>query len=129
MSLKVAIEERKKGHFTVALQGRLDTVTTPDFEKKVAVLFAPTTTSVCFDFEKLDYISSVGLRAILVVRKAVAGHKGRVVMIKVQAPVGKVLELADILPKTDLFNNLAEADDFLDVVQRKELLKNSDIAG
>ena len=49
----------------VAVEGRLDTVTAPELESALAPMLSETDTLV-FDFSKLDYISSAGLRALLV---------------------------------------------------------------
>lgn len=59
---------------TISLEGRLDTSTAPELEKmlnenlKVGM-------DVVFDMEKLDYVSSAGLRVILMARKRSASAK------------------------------------------------------
>lgn len=63
---------------TVALEGRLDTMTAPEFEASIK----PDLDSVeCadLDLEKLEYVSSAGLRVILTIHKALAGKGGLVV--------------------------------------------------
>lgn len=63
---------------TVALEGRLDTMTAPDFEASVK---ADLDNVECaeLDLEKLEYVSSAGLRVILTIHKALAGKGGLVV--------------------------------------------------
>lgn len=51
-----------------ALKGRLDTVTAPDFEKELNESLDGVTDLV-IDFEKLEYISSAGLRVLLSAQK------------------------------------------------------------
>ena len=48
----------------IVLTGRLDTVTAPDLEKALMPLPEGVDTLV-YDFSKLDYISSAGLRVML----------------------------------------------------------------
>ena len=48
----------------IAVAGRLDTVTAPDLEKALTPVPEGIDTIV-YDFSKLDYISSAGLRVIL----------------------------------------------------------------
>ena len=48
----------------LALEGRLDTVTAPDLEKALSPIPEGVDTLV-YDFSKLDYISSAGLRVML----------------------------------------------------------------
>ena len=70
----------------VALEGRLDTATAPELE--AALTEAPGgTTALVFDLEKLEYISSAGLRVLLAARKRMNGqgtmkiiHAGELVM-------------------------------------------------
>ncbi|MBQ1847181.1 MAG: STAS domain-containing protein [Clostridia bacterium] len=59
----------------VALEGRLDTVTAPDLEKTLKEIL-PGLKSLVFDFEKLDYISSAGLRVLLSAQKAMNAQGG-----------------------------------------------------
>ena len=49
---------------TVKLDGRLDTNTAPDFQTEMEPLLNDISKLV-LDFEKLDYISSAGLRVLL----------------------------------------------------------------
>ena len=49
---------------TVALEGRLDTTTAPQLEAELKSDIADVTLLI-MDFEKLDYISSAGLRVLL----------------------------------------------------------------
>ena len=54
---------------TLALEGRLDTTTSPELEKLLKESLDGITLLV-FDLEKLDYISSAGLRVLLAAQKA-----------------------------------------------------------
>lgn len=49
---------------TLSLEGRLDTTTSPMLEAELKRSISGVT-SLIFDFEKLDYISSSGLRVLL----------------------------------------------------------------
>ena len=51
----------------IKLEGRLDTTTVPDLEKELGDI--DNTKNIVFDFEKLEYISSAGLRLILKAKK------------------------------------------------------------
>lgn len=48
----------------IALEGRLDTVSAPDLEKALIPL-PEGVNELLYDFSKLDYISSAGLRVLL----------------------------------------------------------------
>ena len=60
------------GDLTVALDGRLDTVTAPELETFLGEKLG-TADLVTFDCEKLIYISSAGLRVLLTVHKRMKG--------------------------------------------------------
>ncbi len=53
---------------TVALEGRLDTTTAPELEKELKASLDGIA-ALIFDFEKLEYISSAGLRVLLSAQK------------------------------------------------------------
>lgn len=53
---------------TIALSGRLDTVTAPELELEISNALAGIT-ELILDLEKLDYISSAGLRVLLSTQK------------------------------------------------------------
>ena len=71
MSLKI----EKKNAETLALEGRLDTLTAPELEAEISAMF-PTVQTLTLDMEKLDYISSAGLRVILKTQKALVKKSG-----------------------------------------------------
>ena len=86
------------GVLTVALEGRLDTVTAPKLEKcfKDAL---PGVTELIMDFEKLDYISSAGLRVLLSAQKTMS-RQGSMKLIHVSESIMEILEVtgfSDIL--------------------------------
>ena len=63
------IQKTKNGtDFAIALEGRLDTTTAPQLEKELKDDIAGVT-ELSFDFEKLEYISSAGLRVLLSAKK------------------------------------------------------------
>ena len=127
MSLKITIEEKKPGVFVAKLEGRLDSSTCPACEEKIKPLLKKGTRALLLDLKNLEYISSMGLRIILAAQKALHGPGRHVLLLHVQPQVAKVFDLADILPKTSIFDSVESADIFLEAVQNRELLKNQDI--
>ena len=59
---------------TIAVEGRLDTITTPDLELELRKL--DNVNSLILDFRKLDYISSAGLRVLLSAHKKMQQKDG-----------------------------------------------------
>ncbi len=81
--------ENKK--VTIALKGRLDTVTAPELEKELRELL-PGTEELVFDCEGLEYISSAGLRVLLASQKVMA-KQGSMKLIHVNEIVMGVFEV------------------------------------
>ena len=86
------INTKKEGRtLTVALEGRLDTTTAPDLEKEIKSSLEGVT-ELIMDFEKLDYISSAGLRVLLSAQKQMS-KQGSMKVIKVSDLVMEVFEV------------------------------------
>ena len=63
------IEQKKNGSaLTLALEGRLDTTTAPQLEAELKTVLSGVS-ELIFDLEKLEYISSAGLRVLLSAQK------------------------------------------------------------
>ncbi len=76
---------------TLALEGRLDTVTAPQLEAELKTCIAGKTLLV-WDFAALDYISSAGLRVLLSAQKVMA-KQGKMVVRNVNATIMEVFEV------------------------------------
>ncbi len=61
-------QSAENGDATFALEGRLDTVTAPQLEKEL-VNSLNGFSSLTFDLEKLEFLSSAGLRILLSAQK------------------------------------------------------------
>ena len=83
------ITEDKK--IIYSLEGRLDTTTSPDLEKEVEAL-PEDIQELVFDFEKLDYISSAGLRVLLAAQKLMA-KQGEMKVLNVNESIMGIFEV------------------------------------
>ncbi|MBR4332789.1 MAG: STAS domain-containing protein [Clostridia bacterium] len=82
----------------IAVEGRLDTMTSPELENELKTCLG-SADSLVLDCEKLDYISSAGLRVLLNAYKAMNG-KGGMRLLHVNEIVREVFEVtgfADVL--------------------------------
>ena len=77
--------------YTFMLEGRLDTNTSPELDSKVREVLSDAK-KLIFDFKKLDYISSAGLRVLLGSAKAMEG-KGEIVVRNLTRAVRDVFNL------------------------------------
>lgn len=82
---------------TVALDGRLDTTTSPALEAELHDSLDGIT-SLALDFEKLEYISSAGLRVLLAAQKTM-NKQGEMIVRNVNA---SIMEIFDITGFSDI---------------------------
>ena len=83
---------------TVALEGRLDTTTSPELETELKTSLSGVT-DLTFDFAELKYISSAGLRVLLSTQK-IMNRQGSMTITNVNETVMEVFEatgFSDIL--------------------------------
>lgn len=93
------IETKKNnGELLIALEGRIDTNTSPELEAVIKENIE-NTTDLTLDFAKLDYISSAGLRVLLSAHKQMM-KKGSMVIRNLPEEVKEIFEVtgfSDIL--------------------------------
>lgn len=118
MALKIAVKEQKPGAYLVTLDGQLDTDTAPQYEKAVAPILVKQPKSLQLDLARLDYVSSMGLRALVKSLKAVRAAGGKFGVVNVQPQIKKIFDIAASLPAEAIFGSVAEADAYFDSIQR-----------
>ena len=89
--MSLNIERKNENGVTVALSGRLDTITAPQLEEELNTII-PETETLVFDFENLEYISSAGLRLLLSAQKEMS-KKGGMKLIHVNEEVQEVFDI------------------------------------
>ncbi len=93
--MAIEISEEKAGSVRIlALSGRLDTETAPDFELKAHDLFTEGDRHFVVDLSGIDYVSSAGLRVLLSLAKQVDGGKGSLQLCGLPPHVKQVFDLA-----------------------------------
>ena len=80
----------------LSISGHIDATTAPELEKIVNEDVAKVE-KIVFDFEKVEYISSAGLRVLLSVHKAMSSKGGEFVIENVSSDVKNVLEMTGFL--------------------------------
>ena len=83
---------QENGATIVNIIGRLDTVTSPELDKAVKPLIAMGAT-IIFDCEKMEYVSSSGLRVVLSTFKQLTAVGGRFVVRNLNNEVRSVFDL------------------------------------
>ena len=60
------------GTLTVLIDGRIDTITAPILERELNHSVTNNITCLIFDFEKVEYMSSAGIRVIMLADKVMS---------------------------------------------------------
>ena len=91
----LTLEKNRQGaELTVALDGRLDTVSAPDFEAVVRDELVGVETFI-LELANLQYTSSAGLRIILLAQKTM-NKQGRMILKNVADGVMEVFEMTGL---------------------------------
>lgn len=84
------------------VEGRVDTVTSPELEDCVEGVLKEGIKNVMFDFEKVQYISSAGLRVLLGTQKKAKGFGGVVTVAKPNDEIMEIFEMTGFVDILDI---------------------------
>jgi anti-anti-sigma factor len=76
----------------LSLEGRLDTVTAPDLQEQLIPEFDKTK-HIQLDFKQLIYVSSAGLRVLLMGEKTAKAKGGKMSLVNVSAEIKEIFEM------------------------------------
>ena len=96
----MTINELKEGNkLTIALSGRIDTITAPELEQVINSGLNGIN-ELIFDLAELEYMSSAGLRVMLTAKKKMDTQGGKMTVCNVNETIMEIFEItgfADIL--------------------------------
>ena len=93
----------------LALNGRLDGVTSPDLEQALDGRLAAGESKIVFDCSSLGYTSSAGLRVFLSAAKRADTAGGKIAFSSLQEPVAEVFKLSGFDKLFAIHNSVADA--------------------
>jgi len=120
MSLEIRSKKKGDGFYEIALVGRLDGSTYTQLETLIDSMFTGKVRTIRYDLAELVYLSSQGLQMFMKTAAAIKKVDGVMVLANVQPGVKKVFEIINALPSFSIFQNVEEADRYLDRMQKKE---------
>lgn len=85
------------GATIITLIGRLDSNSSTEAERAVNESIDDNTNRMVLDFTDLDYISSAGLRVVLIAAKRIKAAKGKLALFGMQPHVKEVFEMSGFL--------------------------------
>jgi anti-anti-sigma factor len=118
MTLSVHVEERAI-LTRLILDGRLDHESVEAFDRQLEAVLAQPIKVLVFDLDRLEYVTSAGLRSIFRAQKAMNARGGKALLLNPQPPVKKVLEIVKVPELGRIFQSVQELDAYLDEMQKK----------
>jgi anti-anti-sigma factor len=85
---------KEKGMIIVSVKGRMDAITSVDFEKYLSEWISNGENQFFIDLSEMDYISSAGLRSILKVSKQLQMRNGKMIFAGLQDSVREVFRIS-----------------------------------
>lgn len=101
-------QERRDDILILRPRGRLDSSSSPELERMVTEQLETGTQRVVFDLSALDYISSAGLRVVLLAGKKLRASKGKLVLVGLSDMVREVFDMSGFLTLFAVTNTLDE---------------------
>lgn len=93
----------------LALAGRLDTVTAPDFDKQWESVVGSDDLKVVMDLSGLEYVSSAGLRCLLMAGKRLKRGGGKLAVSGLVGMVAEVFAISGFDKLLPLYGEISEA--------------------
>ena len=78
----------------IKVGGYIDTTTSAELEHSLSSTLKSNNHNIIIDLGNVDYISSAGLRSVLVITKKVKAKGGRLMLTSLQDPVKEVFEIS-----------------------------------
>jgi anti-anti-sigma factor len=89
------IKEEQRGKVKiVGLRGRLDAISSPTVEKQLLALINQGQTWLVLDFSELTYMSSLGLRVLMVVAKNIKTLNGKLALAGLNDHIYEIFKIA-----------------------------------
>lgn len=110
MELHVKKEEKTT---VISVAGRLDAVSSPEFEIKLGKLIDEGNIHLVVDFSELHYISSSGLRSVLATAKRLKEKNGKILIASLKDIVKEVFEVSGFSTIIPVYDSVREATEAL----------------
>ena len=86
--------ERENGVLAASVGGRIDGTNSAEFEQAMRTAVQEEDRAVIVDLERLSYISSAGLRAVLLTAKFLSNQGAKFALCSLTGPIKEVFEMS-----------------------------------
>ena len=95
--MRISIDwQRQDGILVAALDGRVDTTNALEFQKMMEAGISPEDKALIMDFEQVSYISSAGLRVVVIMAKKFKGPFRKFGICALSGPINKVFKMSGL---------------------------------
>ena len=101
--------ERQEGVLTAQVGGRIDGSNVAEFEEAIRTAIDEDDRAVLIDCENLGYISSAGLRAVLMTAKTLSGRNAKFALCAMSDPIREVFQISGFDKIVAIHSSRAEA--------------------
>jgi anti-sigma B factor antagonist len=109
------ITDRKAADIvTLSLSGKLDANSAKAFENKVLAQIESGERRIVIDLAQLDYVSSAGLRVIILASRRLSSANGKMVLCSLKDPVREMFDIAGF---SSIFSTYGSHDDAIKALQ------------
>jgi anti-sigma B factor antagonist len=119
MPLKVTVEDRGEGVYTVRPEGSIDANTFTTLGLQVEEIMKKSPRTIIFNMADVNYVSSAGVGVVLLAEQDLKANKGKVLMVNLQPQIRRVFDIVKALPDQQIFKSIDEMDAYLKEIQRK----------
>ncbi len=124
MALDITVIKKKDYVYSIELKGSLDSETYQELQAQLGEIIDEKTRAVILDMSKVNYISSAGIRVIIETKKTLERKNATFAMINLQPQIKKIFDVMKILPMFDIFDDMPEADKYIDQIIKEEIEKH-----
>lgn len=102
-------EDKIDGQVVISLSGRIDSTAAVEFEEKLIEIIDKGNNTMIIDFLRIQFISSAGLRVLLLAAKKVKPYGGKIVLCDMSKDVREVFDISGFSSIFDIQDNVTAA--------------------
>ncbi len=100
---------KEKNALIVSVKGKIDAISAPEFEKQLEDWMNQGETDFIINLDELDYISSAGLRSVLVTAKKLKVKNGRIFLAALTDVVKDVFDISGFSSIIPIYESVESA--------------------
>jgi anti-anti-sigma factor len=100
---------KEKNMKIIFLEGKMDAISAPEFEDKMGEWLEQGETSFIINLGEVNYMSSAGLRSILIVAKKLKEQDGKIIFVNLREEVQKIFRISGFSSMIPTYESLDAA--------------------